>query len=169
MFWCAPSNHWLYPFSHFSARKHAPVLWVQPTWPKWEVGCKKIPNFDEKSPKKPLREVTATPTPIRGLFTGTHDTTETVRQVLRKFAKRLHPGRPVLGVSLVDQGTSGLPSSILHRSPPHPSHDETILLTLKIFSLKSNLSFWGFRLQWQTILPVIHVVVNTTSKLKMKS
>ena len=53
---------------HFSARKHAPALRVQPTWPKWEVGCKKIPNFDEKSPKKPLREVTATPTPISGAY-----------------------------------------------------------------------------------------------------
>ena len=43
---------------------------------------KKIPNFDNEKPsKKPLREVTATPTPsyhgLSCLFTGTHDTAAT--------------------------------------------------------------------------------------------
>ena len=69
--WCfdvRPATTGCIHVPHFSARKHAPALRVQPTWPKWEVGCKKIPNFDEKSPKKPLREVTATPTPISGAY-----------------------------------------------------------------------------------------------------
>ena len=89
---------------HFSARKHAPALRVQPTWPKWEVGCKKIPNFDEKSPKKPLREVTATPTPISGAYSPEPMIQqEQLDRCYVRFAKRLHPGRPVLGVSLVDQ------------------------------------------------------------------
>ena len=39
-----------------------------PRDPNGRSVVKKIPNFDEKSPKKPLREVTATPTPISGAY-----------------------------------------------------------------------------------------------------